>query len=140
MFQYPSGSVTLVCEVNEKVEPVHSISELSNESNDIGSTGLQSDLETLLELGEFSDVTLIAGDSRFKAHKGILCTRSPVFKKMFTIKMREESSNTVSISEMDSDALQEMLTFLYTGTAPNINNRTWPTSSCMLQKNTSYLD
>ena len=90
MSQNPSGNVTLVCEVNEKVDPIHSLSGVSTESPNIGSADLQTDFEKLLESEEFSDVTLITSDRRFKAHKNILSTRSPVLKKMLTVKMKKK--------------------------------------------------
>jgi hypothetical protein len=50
---------------------------------------LPKDMLTLLESGQFADVTFVIGDQRIKGHKAILATRSNFFKNMFTSGMRE---------------------------------------------------
>lgn len=43
----------------------------------------------MLETGSFSDVTIVLGDTKFKAHKCILASRCNFFANMFTLDMRE---------------------------------------------------
>ena len=81
--------------------------------------------------GKCSDVTLIATASstvddastpvKFFAHKVILAAHSPVFARMFEHDMKEGDTNEVIITDVSPDILQEMLTFMYTNSAPNIH-------------------
>lgn len=46
--------------------------------------------------------------------------RSPVFAAMFEHEMEERKQNRVAISDVDHEVLKEMLRFIYTGKAPNL--------------------
>lgn len=50
----------------------------------------------------------------------IIIARSPVFAAMFEHEMEERKQNRVAISDVDHDVLKEMLRFIYTGKAPNL--------------------
>ena len=82
---------------------------------------LGSDLMSLLEGGAYSDVTVIAGEVTFKAHKAILTARSPVFRAMFENDMTEAAKNCVEITDIDPQAVREMISYMYTGTAPKVD-------------------
>ena len=68
-----------------------------------------------------SDVTIKCGNEEFKAHKAILASQSPVFRKMFEVDMKEKQSNVVEISDIDPVVTSDLLAYLYTGTAPNMD-------------------
>ena len=76
---------------------------------------------SLLSSEEFSDVTLVVGRKELKAHRLVLSARSPVFKTMFQVNMREKSTNRVEITDIELPVVQEMLTFIYTGNSPKLN-------------------
>ena len=63
--------------------------------NQVGSPALQdnfaSDLRTLYESGDGSDVTLRAGEATLPAHAFILSLRSPVFKNMLSGEIKDTS-------------------------------------------------
>eukprot|EP00731_Ephydatia_muelleri_P032795 Em0024g339a len=46
--------------------------------------------------------------------------KSPVFSAMFEHEMEEIRKNRVEISDLDQEVMQEMLTYTYTGKAPNL--------------------
>ena len=50
----------------------------------------------------------------------MLMARSPVFKKMFEIDMKEAESNQVTIEDITEAVGKEMITYIYTDKAPNI--------------------
>ena len=56
----------------------------------------------------------------YYAHKAILAARSPVFSAMFEHEMEEKKQNKVEITDMDHEVLREMLRFIYTGKATNL--------------------
>ena len=57
----------------------------------------------------------------FRCHKFILRARSPVFDAMFKADMKENASGVVTIDNIDSRVLSDMLLFIYTGIAPEID-------------------
>ena len=70
----------------------------------------------------FTDVTLVVGSEEYKAHKGVLAVRSPVFKAMFEHRMSETISSRVEITDFDPKVIQEMLHYIYTDQAPNLES------------------
>ena len=77
-------------------------------------------LGSALREGLFADFTLAVGDKELKAHKVVLAARSPVFKKMIESPMQENRENRVEITDFDPKVVQELLTYIYTGEAPNL--------------------
>ena len=69
----------------------------------------------------FSDVTITCGGKKFRAHKVILASQSPVFKKMLEIDMRERSSGVIKVSDITPAVMSDLLAYIYTGTAPNVD-------------------
>ena len=51
----------------------------------------------------------------------LLPARSPVFRAMFEHEMEESKFNRVEISDISHEVFKEMLSFLYTGDAPNLD-------------------
>lgn len=50
----------------------------------------------------------------------MLSARSPVFQAMFEHEMEERKHNRVDITDVDHEVLREMLRFIYTGKASNL--------------------
>ncbi len=59
----------------------------------------------------------------FQAHRIILASHSPVFKRMLETDMKEKQEKVMTISDLDKEVISDMLTFLYTGSAPNLEIR-----------------
>lgn len=70
--------------------------------------------------GKYTDVTLMCKGKEFKAHKVLLVSRSPVFKAMFEHDMKESSTNSVNLLDIEPDILEKFLEFMYTGNT-NVN-------------------
>ena len=80
----------------------------------------QADFSSLLDAGHF-DVTLVAGEKEFRAHKLILSGRSPVFAQMFEHDMKEKSTNKIEIEDIEAEIVQKMLIHIYSGDTPLLN-------------------
>ena len=94
------------------------------------------DLRAMLAFSEeeskmkFCDVKLTAApteqtesddNSTFYAHKAVLAMRSKVFAAMFSHDMLESANKAVKLLDIDSpDVLKELLTYIYTGECPKI--------------------
>lgn len=82
---------------------------------------LKQDLRRMLEMGQGSDVSLVASDGReFAAHMAILSSRTPFFAKMFEHKMQEQQEKRVTIKDLDSNSVEGLLEFIYTDEVSNI--------------------
>ena len=77
-------------------------------------SSLVQDFGDLLDNSKFSDLELFVGDKVFHVHKSILATRSPVFGAMFEHDTKERQENRISITDMDSNVVYQMLRFIYT--------------------------
>jgi speckle-type POZ protein len=117
----PDDRLTIFCEVSVVGETVNVTGQSSLTPVKVPSCHLSEDLGQLFERAPFSDVTLCVGDRQFQVHKAILAARSPVFNAMFEHEMEERKQNRVEITDVDQEVMAEMLRFIYTGRAPNLN-------------------
>jgi len=76
---------------------------------------LASDLSSLLSTGWHADVALLVDGRVMRVHSLIIATRSPVFKQMLNSGMRESSTHTINITDMDWDVLNHLCNFMYSG-------------------------
>ena len=81
---------------------------------------IRQQMRSLYEEELFTNITIQCGDKQFKAHKNILASQSPVFKRMFLVDMTEARKNSVEIFDIDPLVVSDMLAFLYSGMAPNL--------------------
>jgi len=75
----------------------------------------------VLAEGRFSDVVVVAEEREFPVHRAILAQRSDVFRAMFDVDMTEKQNKRVVIEDLSADAVSDLLTFIYTNSAPNVN-------------------
>lgn len=76
-----------------------------------------SNSENIANYEKLSDFTILCGknfESSFKCHKMILSLRSRVFEKMFLHNTTENQKHEVSIPDIPSNVVQNMLSFMYT--------------------------
>ncbi|XP_017493312.1 PREDICTED: speckle-type POZ protein-like [Rhagoletis zephyria] len=79
-------------------------------------------MQSLLESGELSDVTLVVVEGspeqkkEFKVHRSLLSAFSPVFSAMFSHPDTKEAlEKRVIIEDVSANAMQHLLAFIYTG-------------------------
>lgn len=75
---------------------------------------LPSKMRSLVDGNKYGDVTILIGDQRFLAYKGILSAQSSVFAAMFEHEMQETIENHVTINDVDPDVFRELLRYIYT--------------------------
>ncbi|XP_057318439.1 speckle-type POZ protein-like [Microplitis mediator] len=78
-------------------------------------------LKKLFDTKINSDVIFVVGNEKFKAHKLILSTRSPVFFAMFTHEMKGKKDSEVDIPDIDPEIFNKMLEFIYTDEINNLD-------------------
>ncbi|KAK0428896.1 hypothetical protein QR680_011072 [Steinernema hermaphroditum] len=76
-------------------------------------------MHEMLQTGHASDCTILCEGESFQAHKFVLMTQSDVFKAMFSHKdMMENLDDLIRLSDTTSFAVQQMLTYMYSGNLP----------------------
>lgn len=113
----PNDKLKILCEISIIPNNINFWGKYKTIKRKIPECRLQEDFNTLFETQKFSDVTLLVGDRKFQAHKHILATRCSVFATMF----EDEKVEQVSITDVDYDVLLEILRFIYTGKAANLD-------------------
>lgn len=116
----PDDKLTLYCEVSVVADSVNIAGQNNTTQFKVPDCKLSEDLSLLFESSKFSDVILSVEGREFFAHKAILAARSPVFAAMFEHEMEEKKQNRVEITDMDNEVLNEMLKFIYSGKAPQL--------------------
>lgn len=81
---------------------------------------MREDMYSLYKADKFTDTIIKCEEALFKVHKAVLASQSPVFGAMFEADMKESRSGIVEVSGITSAALSDLITYLYTGTAPNL--------------------
>jgi len=119
--------LTLFFEIIIIGETKKSIEYLNHEERCLASTDnyhqkqLANDYEMLFLSKDSSDVIIRCGEKVFNCHKIVLASRSPVFKTMLESNMREKITGDIEIKNMDHEVLEDLLKYIYSGVAPNID-------------------
>ena len=67
-----------------------------------------------------TDTIIKCQDKEFKVHRVILASQSSVIRAMFEVDMKEKQSGVIEVSDITPEAMSDLVTYLYTGTAPNL--------------------
>ncbi|XP_025944866.1 speckle-type POZ protein-like isoform X5 [Apteryx rowi] len=116
----PDDKLTLFCEVSVVQDSVNISGQSNTNTLKVPECRLAEDLGNLWETTRFTDCSFYVGGQEFKAHKSVLAARSPVFNAMFEHEMEESKKNRVEINDVDPEVFKEMMRFIYTGKAPNL--------------------
>ncbi|XP_058509562.1 speckle-type POZ protein isoform X2 [Solea solea] len=117
----PNDKLTLLCEVSVVQDSVNVSGQNAMNLVKVPDCRLAKELGDLWENSRFTDCSLCVAGQKFQAHKAILAARSPVFSAMFEHEMEESKKNRVEINDMEPDVFKEMMCFIYTGKAPNLD-------------------
>ncbi|VDN28784.1 unnamed protein product [Gongylonema pulchrum] len=117
----PEDRLSIFCEVSVVAETVNVTGQSNLMQFRVPPCRLSEDMSNLFEKHCFSDCLLVTGSKEFHVHKAILATRSPVFAACFEHQMSESQSDRVDIDDVEPEVMKEMLRFMYTGTAPNLD-------------------
>lgn len=72
-------------------------------------------LNELRESKILCDTTIRAEGTDFAAHRCVLTAASEYFRALFTTDFKENETNVVELKSITSDAMNEVLQFMYTG-------------------------
>ena len=118
----PNDSLTILCEVTVFF-PTESISVTKDaDMKQLSQDNLKEDLGLAFSKKKYTDVKIYCGDEVFECHRFMLTARSPVFRAMFEAEMMEKKTQRVDIQDLPPEIFSEMLSFIYTGKSPNVDN------------------
>jgi kelch-like protein 18 len=72
-------------------------------------------MEEIRRLGKLCDITLVASDHKFTAHRIVLASNIPYFKGMFLNDMIESKQEVITINTIDPGALEQFINYSYNG-------------------------
>jgi len=111
-----------------------------------GSATLVEDLQNLYKSKKFSDVTFHVKlendkedteEAEIKAHKNILAARCPYFDTMFSTGLKESTTGTIEVTDVDVTTFQHLLSFIYSGRLSA--DLSFSESASLLQVSDQYL-
>ncbi|XP_054581104.1 speckle-type POZ protein-like [Eptesicus fuscus] len=117
----PDDKLTLFCEVNVVQDSVTISGQNTRKMVKVPECQLADELGGLWENSWFTDCCFCVAGQEVQAHKAILAARSPVFRAMFGHAMEESKKNRVEIIDVEPGVFKEMMCFIYTGKAPNLD-------------------
>ncbi|XP_036282232.1 speckle-type POZ protein-like [Pipistrellus kuhlii] len=117
----PEDKLALFCEVSVVQDSITISGQNPRKMVNVPECQLASELGGLWENSWFTDCCFCVAGQEFQAHKAILAARSPVFRAMFGHAMQESITNRVEIIDMEAAVFKEMMCFIYTGNAPNLD-------------------
>ncbi|KAG8201251.1 hypothetical protein JTE90_019889 [Oedothorax gibbosus] len=86
------------------------------------SSQLSEDFNNLMVSDVLTDIVLKCAGEELHVHKCILAARSPVFAAMFRNDMNEAQSNSVDITDIDSEILRKVVRYIYSGQIYNFTD------------------
>ncbi|KAL5274070.1 SPOPL.2 family protein [Megaselia abdita] len=119
----PDGKLKVLCEISLSHQVnIYDKGQFDDVELPVYKRNTLSMLADLFHTGKFSDVRLVSFDKpeELKAHKALICAKSPVFTAMFEHATEERREGRVEIADVKHDVLKEMLRFLYTGEVENL--------------------
>lgn len=72
-------------------------------------------MEEIRRLGKLCDITLVANDAKFTAHRIVLAASIPYFHAMFLHEMAESRQEQISIQAVEPQALEQFINYSYNG-------------------------
>uniref|UniRef100_A0A0K0FI14 Speckle-type POZ protein (inferred by orthology to a human protein) n=1 Tax=Strongyloides venezuelensis TaxID=75913 RepID=A0A0K0FI14_STRVS len=78
-------------------------------------------MSKMLNSSEYFDCVIKVRDSEINVHKCIIATGSEVLRSTLKNQSTEHKSNVIEINDFSLEAVKEMVSYLYTGRSPKIN-------------------
>jgi len=127
----PNDTLTIVFDITvaqyvESFQQKNYSNKMESLSKKFHQDQMSQDLGQLFRNNDFADVVITCGNKKFECHRNILTSRSPFFKAMFSSSVKEEKYGRVSVEmkNMDPQVLENLLQYIYTCEAANIDSLT----------------
>ncbi|CAH0019873.1 unnamed protein product [Clonostachys rhizophaga] len=74
---------------------------------------LTSSLQRLFSSGSYSDLTILCGESQYKVHRALVCSRSSFFEAACRNSFKEAETGEISLPDDDPVAVKMMIRYFY---------------------------
>lgn len=91
------------------------ISSLENYTDPQWSNSGFSKMEEIRRMGKLCDITLVANEHKFTAHRIVLASSIPYFNAMFLNEMIESKQDMITINSIEANALEQFINYSYNG-------------------------
>jgi len=88
----------------------------------VPTTSLSRDMRQAFIETDFTDMTIVCDKREFHCHKFMLAARSEVFAAMLRHEFLEKQSSRVDVKEIDSETMELLLSYIYTGHVSDFKN------------------
>ncbi|CRK98227.1 CLUMA_CG011590, isoform A [Clunio marinus] len=121
-----NAKLAIVCEISfvceKQLEHGKKLETGANIEQDMESNDINNCYEKMFENKLFTDFEIKCNDEEsLYAHRVILAAKSPVFMGMMTNDMEEAAENCVTLHDVDSVTMKELLRYIYCETVENID-------------------
>ncbi|KAG2607847.1 hypothetical protein PVAP13_4NG300400 [Panicum virgatum] len=114
-------SILVLCSINV-LEPRDAVAAAAAAAvASMPSPDLHQQFGELLRSQKGADITFLVAGEPVAAHRSVLAARSPVFMAEFFGNMKEKASLCVEINDMEVEVFRTLLYFIYTDTAPELD-------------------
>ncbi|CRK98220.1 CLUMA_CG011583, isoform A [Clunio marinus] len=121
-----NARIAIVCEISlvckKQLEHGKRLENGGNIEQDIESNDINNCYEKMFENKLFTDFEIKCNDEKsLYVHRVILAAKSPVFMAMMTNDMEEAAENCVTLHDVDSVTMKELLRYIYCETVESID-------------------
>lgn len=119
----PDENLVVFCNITTKELVTNSVHQLEIKAED-KITDLIENMTYLMKEAPHSDISVKCGESVFKCHRALLSARSRTMSTMINTKFEGDSTegDLVLHSFFDEAVFSDVISYLYTDTAPNLKN------------------
>ncbi|CAF0813231.1 unnamed protein product [Brachionus calyciflorus] len=103
------NSTKIITNTNKILSSVENFADPNWSSN-----GFQN-MEEIRRLGKLCDITLMAQDHKYTAHRIVLAASIPYFNAMFLHDLIESKQDVITINNIDPSALEQFINYSYNG-------------------------
>nr|XP_044996372.1 speckle-type POZ protein-like [Jaculus jaculus] len=118
----PNDRLTLFCEVNMVQDYIITTSQNYFDKVHVPKCQLADDIGAMWENSRFTDCCLSVAGHEFQAHRAVLASRSLMLGSMIEHAMERGEQIQLEINDMELNVFKEMMCYIYTGRAPNLQN------------------
>ncbi|CAL1291398.1 unnamed protein product [Larinioides sclopetarius] len=105
----------------QKTSHVHNVDVYKPAETISGYPSASDDIKALYINKCLTDIKLKTKTKSFRAHKIMLCARSPAFKAILTSNVKEKNNTCIHVDDLENDTVEQLLLFLYTDNLENLH-------------------
>ena len=111
----------IIINVTQLESPTHDICIAQEKKAKSPGFDLSKVLEEARQREQYTDVIIVTKEKEFKAHKVVVASQSPFFATRLEERWTEEGGNRINMTDVSTDIMDAILTYMYTGEVNNVD-------------------